>query len=519
MSSLAVLGLFASEAELRDHVAANLAGLEAGLTLTSVEYKLANPNGSGGQIDVLARDPSDHVVVIEIKRSDKSARATLNELAKYISLLINESRVRKEAIRCLVLSTDWHELRLPFSYFAATCGVHVEGRNVVRAGDDVAYEPVALIPIEDQPQLSPDVSIYHYPSVARRDEHVALIAARAPQLRAVRAALLKLDPAANTDHPFIAIGCVWRIRFGDHDVVENVIGAPIGHLEPYAFPGWEAETDTLFWLADDPYPADCFSTTEAMRGTPEKIANYLRGYACVGSERFGDWPATDLINTDAQILAQLSARSGLTSSPLANRYIFEQVVQRRFAPSWRSGVEAFRRFIAFEPIWADAARRHLERVVDQRAVVTLQATDHRNPFFLLHQARAHPEAEGSKFQFVVTIDDKRVGGLVGGWTWDGRTHPTDPESDMARAYGSLAWAVGSCYSAVDETRYEEALYDMGFRAYVLSFVVGDDGRAVTTWVAGQKGQDLQTFVSANRKYVEGVAHVFAAMPTGPPRFD
>ncbi len=513
---LPVLGLFKSEADLRDHVAARLETLEPGLELTKIEYDLPNPDGAGGRVDIVALDRLGHVVVIELKRSDRSARATLNELSKYVSLLINEARVPKEAIRCMVLSTDWHELRLPLSFFAATAGVHVEGLCVVRASDGVAYENVELIPITDQPQLSPEVSLFQYPSVARRDEHLAAVADRVAAMPFARLAVLKLDPPEGSDLECRSIACLWRLRLGDEERVPALTGEPIGHLEPYAFPGWEAECDALYWLVEDTCPTDCLSTGEALRGTPEKIANLLTHYEPVGAVRFGDWPRIDLINTQEHILRQLAATSSLTSSPRRNRYSFRQSLTKRIAPSWRRGVEAFLDFIAFEPVWADAAKAYLSAPRDPRAVVHLHAFDSRNPFYLLHQARAHPEATGSYFEIFVFIDGEVVEALVGHWGWDERTHPVDAVGDVERAYGSVGWATMSCFSAVDEERHERALYDFGFRPYVLKFSMVEGGEAVAELVAGTQGSHVHEFIAANRAYVDRIAEIFDDIPTAPP---
>ena len=102
-----VLNLFSNEEEFRDHLAERLELVEPGLTLLKTEYWLDNPEGSGGRIDILARDAFDHIVCIEIKRSDNSARGTLNELSKYVTLLVERDRVPREMIRCVVVSTSF----------------------------------------------------------------------------------------------------------------------------------------------------------------------------------------------------------------------------------------------------------------------------------------------------------------------------------------------------------------------------------------------------------------------------
>jgi len=247
-----VLGLFKDEAELRDYVAARLFELEPGLIVTKTEYELGNPNGAGGRVDILALDEFDHVVAIELKRSDRSARSTLHELAKYISLLIREARVPREMIRCIVLSTDWHELLLPLSFFAATAGVHVEGFEVLRDGNSPAYRPVRLTPISNLPQFSPEFSIYQYLSEADRQAHLSSIRERSAAAPFVRLAIVLLDAPHDTEvTPFRSIACLWRIRAEDEAQVQQITGQPIGHLFPYAYPGWEAECDLLCWIADE----------------------------------------------------------------------------------------------------------------------------------------------------------------------------------------------------------------------------------------------------------------------------
>lgn len=111
-SPLKVLGLFRNEAELRDHLASHIELIGSDLELLKVEYPLANSEGAGGRIDILARDRFDHVVCIEIKRSDQSARSALNELSKYVSLLYEQDRVPREMIRCIIVSTHWSELQM-----------------------------------------------------------------------------------------------------------------------------------------------------------------------------------------------------------------------------------------------------------------------------------------------------------------------------------------------------------------------------------------------------------------------
>jgi len=115
------------ETEIRDYLADHLGLIESGLTLIAKEHPLANPIGAGGSIDILARDALGLFVVIEIKKSDKTARETLHELHKYVGLLKLQYGLPSHNLRCLVVSTHWHELLLPFSEFCNAVDFHCEG--------------------------------------------------------------------------------------------------------------------------------------------------------------------------------------------------------------------------------------------------------------------------------------------------------------------------------------------------------------------------------------------------------
>ena len=79
-----------NEKTLRDYLAEHLDLLEYGMSLVMLNRPLANSHGTRGYIDILARDRRGMLVVVEVKRSNSTAREALHEVHKYVELLHRE---------------------------------------------------------------------------------------------------------------------------------------------------------------------------------------------------------------------------------------------------------------------------------------------------------------------------------------------------------------------------------------------------------------------------------------------
>ena len=145
-----------SEAQLRDQLAVNLDMLEEGLTLIEKEHRLVNPIGAKGFVDILACDKYGNRVLIELKKSNTAARQALHELCKYIALFRFNHGLPAHQIRCFVVSTEWHELRVPFAEFAQTAGYQVEGFElaVAQSGTIISASRVSLPKLPEAQSLA-----------------------------------------------------------------------------------------------------------------------------------------------------------------------------------------------------------------------------------------------------------------------------------------------------------------------------------------------------------------------------
>jgi hypothetical protein len=138
----------ATENAIRDLLTTQLTLIEPGLKHVANNYHLRNPNGADGFIDILARDSTGAFVVIELKKASSTSRQAVHEVGKYVDLLGRDKGLPPEMIRAIIVSTDWHELLVPFSYYVHHSDFDLRGFQLHLETDGLtpsaAYEVKAL---------------------------------------------------------------------------------------------------------------------------------------------------------------------------------------------------------------------------------------------------------------------------------------------------------------------------------------------------------------------------------------
>jgi hypothetical protein len=155
------------EAPLRDLLSKKLHVLEDGLTLLDIERYIPNSLGTRSFIDILARDERGRWVLIEVKRSDASAREAIHEIYKYVEAVKAHLGARDDEIRAIVASTDWKELLSPFSRFTHDTSISVTGVavQIAESQDEISAQLVEPLPVTSGRVLSPwhEISLYESP--------------------------------------------------------------------------------------------------------------------------------------------------------------------------------------------------------------------------------------------------------------------------------------------------------------------------------------------------------------------
>lgn len=165
------------ENRYRDFLAEHLELISNGMTLLDTEMMLPNDLGAKGFVDLVVRDKFGVIVLIEIKRSDSAARDAMHELFKYATLFRKEHGLDIHQFRCILLSTTWHELRVPFSEFLKSSPFEIEGRELLigQDGDPSETRDIEALTLDGPVSLCPkhEILLYERES-AREADHVRL---------------------------------------------------------------------------------------------------------------------------------------------------------------------------------------------------------------------------------------------------------------------------------------------------------------------------------------------------------
>lgn len=507
-----VLGLFEDEGELRDYLARNLNLIEVGLSFLKINYPLVNVNGAGGSLDILAKDQFGNFVIIEIKRSNQSARQALHELSKYIALFLEDQKVELRKIRCFVVSTEWHELDVPLSFFRDNSPVDVKGFLVSTINNRVVVESRELPVVSSESRLSPDLRFCFFDNKDLMDEYCKELVSALSGVALARAALLTMEPIGSLE--YMCLLCTWRIPDFAVNEVERLVYDPNFKEEHYHFKGWELETDLADWLLSQSDKSSWVFAEDA-RATPEKIENYKRQYNYTRLVQLGAWPKIDLVNDLQEVLRCLVAKDSSSATCRSNRHDFDASSSKITGKSWGYTCAAFKAFMRHNQLWVNNFNE-FEKSIPMDALVTFKASDVRHFYYALHQTVEFPKAELSQFAVDVTKNSGDVLSLYGGWLWDGVTFPSGAKGNIERDYEEVSHAIFKLFSAVDQDRYEYVYENHGFYPYALMY--DHAVNSYTVFVSDRApnsvdiGLTVGRFVLSNFAYCSEVSSCFSSVP-------
>ncbi len=515
----------ARESELREIVAQKLEELiEPGLILIQTEFPLPNFHGAKGFIDILARDRYDLRVIIELKRSDSSARQALHELYKYTALMQEAHGLGPSEVRCVLVSTDWHELLVPFSAFVRSVPYTATGYRLLldTDGQPVGTEAIPVLPNAPSLELCPKHCIYFFTKEMSRDAFIDPLQAAVESCGIEDYLLFSIqheDPPERVVHPFAVYLAMASIDPILRFKIETEVNIQADPEEEEGADEWFFEESVQAEINRRAPSPDSFEI-----GYPDKWAQHEARWIVKGIGRRGRFASSPL-RSDDDLIALLRGESE------AQTVRFKDAGTPQYEASWSKLRANLRVCLLGSGPWEQIVELFLDEVeaTDPRAHIEIAAF---NPCDLL-MALYKAVSEDSPFYFptlliiVTPSSASQRRALIGFLSWDGVTCP-----------GSFAELVSSYFESDlfyyflrrhfnELWQLEQALADEHGLSYTLEEVEieGDDpvvsSRRTVVDYAGVLQREpflpcpsIFDFCVANEPYLREIESAFKEMAIG-----
>ena len=412
-----------NEAAIRNFIASNLSIVENGLSFIASEKAVKNPFGTSGRIDILARDSIGQHVIIEIKKSNKTARETIHELHKYAALLQIDMGIPAETIRCIVISTHWAELLVPYSEFYRSSTYPINGYKIIfsKAGIYVNIKPVFPLPKSEERTLCPEHIIYFFSKKSVCAKSFKAISKKLDDLGINDYCITDLvhdDSNPNVIYPFglyivlDAFSIEERMKFAermdirldDYDLEESP---------------WIVESLVLGQIGTKSFP---YETCEI--GYPEKFQDILKNWQIIKIHRKGRFErAVDLIS-DSELIFLIAGFDG------SNAFFYHSLSNTKFKSNWNRSVEKANYTLMGNKDWISAFEwfsNHLSSY-ESNSVVSISIFNPLNILLSIYKAAKENDLTYFPSMEIVcqSSDPTTILVLSSFLNWDG-TKPTDPE--------------------------------------------------------------------------------------------
>lgn len=211
-----------TEAQIRDLVAKNLAGMDPHLRLLETEHVVRRADGVEARIDILAKDDFGCYTVIEIKKSAQTSRSAVQQLYKYASFLKSARRLEGHQIRCVIVSTVWGEMRAPFGEFKHFSDYESRGYQLDfdGAGMPVYREIETSLEVGDTSPLSP-FYFFEFKSQVARDTSLRDFTEILKKFPSLNSVVVPANYAGNDRKVIHPYGFAWSLFSGNAAEVER----------------------------------------------------------------------------------------------------------------------------------------------------------------------------------------------------------------------------------------------------------------------------------------------------------
>lgn len=131
-----------NESQIRDLLVNNLYIFDPHYKFLEKEAYLPSNVGTKSFIDILAQKENGIYVVIEVKKSNTTARQAIHELFKYLEAVKENLAAKTEEIELVIASTEWDELLVPFSSFQSNTDFKSSGFHLLIEDNSISAKKI-----------------------------------------------------------------------------------------------------------------------------------------------------------------------------------------------------------------------------------------------------------------------------------------------------------------------------------------------------------------------------------------
>lgn len=484
-----------NEGVIRDFLAKDLNLIEVGLELIDTEYHLPNNVGSKGFIDILARDKHGLIVVIELKRSDAAARQCIHELFKYTGLLAQNHGIRLDQVRCIAVSTDWHELLLPFSELSNSSTFQLTGfkLTVDINGRPLAASKVQPLPAQLGVELCPEYTVFLYGNNQRRTDDLERMQKNFDLIDITDYVLIELNHVKNDPRvlfPFGLLVALPSMRFVDANQLHPSIQDRIDYdcRYPVEMAISVAIQDGLdFDAIEISYP-DKFINTTADR-----------------QWRVGRWFNSGTLQISPlrgkeSVLAEIAGLdSGLGTS-------FSKTLSPDNHIAWARFLGNLARHVMWCEGWKPGLFEFLEKMKNKGSSVSVHIYAPDDMMTVLHKMFIEGDPSYLPLMEVIASSDSGITDiLIGYLEWTGKTITASIDEFITKNYEDFEGFIYARHSG-EQSEFEGATCEVFEVSYAVS-TLGDYESGVVSPI------DLAAYRLANDRALQELSNAFSSYPT------
>lgn len=413
-----------NEAGIRDFLINNLDMIEPDLKFIEKEFSLKNNLGAGGRIDILAKYQFGMFVIIEIKKSDKIAREALHELQKYIALFKHEYGLAANKCRCILLSTEWHELLVPFSEFSRIVDYQIDGYQLIldEQGIPIGKKDVNLTLEGEEKLIFPLHKIFWFRTVSKRDIVIQKLVDILMELEIINYYILIVNYKGNYQgviYPHVIYLVFDVFTTSEKKKIQknmNIRCDGIDHFDD-TDPQPELEEEALFEITNR--LRSWIDDTEL--STSVKLQNMISNGWHISEIRTNNKYVNSLIS-DQEILEKILGFN------VSNYMNFISVITPRIKPIWESNFRKLHDFLYGKILWQIGTKYFLQKVesISIESTITLKVYSGSDILYGLYNYFGRGIRYLPSLEIIAKIPGNTNKNLMllGFLEWDGRTFPT-----------------------------------------------------------------------------------------------